>query len=148
MDSLIRYISRIHRSGNVYRERLVNIGLSGFQHVYILEVCHHPGISQERLARHICVNKSNVTRQLSALEQAGFITRSPSPDDKRVLQVFPTQKAESAYPQVCALMAEWNRRLLEDFTEEERTCLMSMLERAMGKAIQIIEEEDSGKGGS
>ena len=60
----------------------------------------------------------------------------------------PTQKAESAYPQVRALMAEWNRRLLEDFTEEERNSLMSMLERAMGKAIQIIEEEDCGKGGS
>lgn len=149
MDSLMRYINRIHRCGNAYRAgRLEDIDLNGFQHIYIFEVCRHPGISQEQLAQHICVNKSNVTRQLGALEQAGFVSRIPSPDDKRVLQVFPTEKAERAFPRVSALMAEWNQRLLEDFSDEEGACLMSLLERAMGKAIQIMQEEESGKGKS
>ena len=70
MDSLMKYISRIHRCSGRFRGDKIE-GLNGRQHTYIFHVCKRPGISQDQLARHICVNKSNITRQLGALEPAG-----------------------------------------------------------------------------
>ena len=142
MDSLMKYISRIHRCSGRFRGDKIE-GLNGRQHTYIFHVCKRPGISQDQLARHICFNKSNITRQLGALEQAGFVRRESDPDDRRVLRVYPTEKAEAALPRVCELMEEWNRLLLEELNPEEQACLLTLLSRVTRKAIAAAEPADA-----
>ena len=144
MDSLMRSINRAHRcSKRYYNEKLNADGITGNQQIYIFQICRHPGISQEQLSQRIAVNKSNVTRQLCALEQNGFIRRQPSPEDKRVLQVFPTEKAEALYPKVLDIMRLWNSLLLEDFSEDEKSLLLSMMQRVQEKALLLAEEEET-----
>lgn len=144
MDSLMRSINRTHRCYTRYHgEKLKADGISGHQQIYIFQICRHPGITQDQLARRIAVNKSNVTRQCAALEQNGFITRSPSPDDKRSLQVFPTEKALELYPKVLELMRLWNRLLLEDFEPQEQELLLDMMSRVQRKAMLLADEEET-----
>jgi len=144
MDSLMRSINRTNRcSTRYYNEKLNADGITGNQQIYIFQICRHPGISQEQLSQRIAVNKSNVTRQLCALEQNGFIRRQPSPEDKRVLQVFPTEKAEALYPKVLDIMRLWNSLLLEDFSENEKSLLLSMMQRVQEKALLLAEEEET-----
>lgn len=144
MDSLMRSINRTHRcSKRYYNEKLNADGITGNQQIYLFQICRHPGISQEQLSQRIAVNKSNVTRQLASLEQNGFIRRQPLEEDKRVLQVFPTEKAESLYPKVLAVMRQWNQLLLENFTEEEKNLLLSMMHRVQEKALLLAEEEET-----
>lgn len=69
------------------------------------------------------------------MEQAGFVRRESDPDDRRVLRVYPTEKAEAALPRVCELMEEWNRLLLEELNPEEQACLLTLLSRVTRKAI-------------
>ena len=143
MPSISRYINVISRCGNMYRnERLKGTDLGTSHHTYLFTICRNPGISQEKLARMIYINKSNVTRQLSALEQNGFISRRCSPEDRRIMQVFPTEKAEALYPKVVELMKHWNRLLLEDFSEEEQNLLLDMMQRVQAKAALLAEEEE------
>lgn len=78
MPSINRYIMTIARCSNQFRsERLRDTGLCGQHCAYILRVCREPGTTQDAIAREIYVNKSNVTRQLAALEQNGFVERRP-----------------------------------------------------------------------
>lgn len=143
MESLMKYIGKTSRCAILYRNsKLEKEGLNGYQHNYILNICKHPGLSQEQLAQKIFVNKSNVTRQLNLLEQNGFITKKTSASDKRVILVFPTQKAHDIYPKVFNLLSEWNNYLLEDFTEEECLRLYSMMEHVMNKAIMRVNTEE------
>ncbi|MGE5632188.1 MAG: MarR family winged helix-turn-helix transcriptional regulator [Caulobacteraceae bacterium] len=142
MEALMKYIGRTWRCAILYRNgKLEQEGLNGYQHSYIIKICQNPGISQEQLAQMIYINKSNVTRQLALLEQNGFIRRSLSEKDKRVMQVFPTQKALDIYPKVHNLLVEWNTYLTEDFTGEELSLLQSMLERVMNKAMARVSGE-------
>ena len=105
MRGIMKYINRINRStGIVYNQRLREFGINHCQHPYIIQICRHPGISQEELARAICVNKSNVARQLAVLEADGLLTRTPDPEDRRVMQVFPTEKMEALLPCVREVM--------------------------------------------
>ena len=98
MESLMKYISRTHRLAGQYRGTGVPCdGINSCQHIYIFQVCKNPGISQDQLSKLICVNKSNVTRQLSVLEQNGFVTRQPDPRDRRVLQVFSDRESFTAF---------------------------------------------------
>ena len=142
MDTLMKYVNRISRCAILYRSgKLENEGLNGYQHSYIMKICQNPGISQEQLAKIIYINKSNVTRQLALLEQNGFITRVPGEKDKRVMRVFPTQRALDLYPKVKSLALEWNEYLTADLTQEERGLLFSMLEQIMEKAMRRVEQE-------
>ena len=71
MPSFMRKISIIGRCAMIYRaQQLKETGLSGVHLSYILTLCRHPGMSQEQIARHIYINKSNVTRHLAQLQQS------------------------------------------------------------------------------
>ncbi|AOY74531.1 MarR family winged helix-turn-helix transcriptional regulator [Clostridium formicaceticum] len=145
MDPLMKYISRTSRCAALYRSDVLEAyGLNGYQHSYILNICQHPGISQDQLARIIYVNKSNVTRQLALLEDNGFITRTPCENDRRQRQVYPTEKAMQVYPKVREALYQLNAYLLEDFSEEEKELLMIMMKKVMHKAAKLVEKNLEG----
>lgn len=142
MPSISRYINVISRCGNMYRnERLKGTDLGTSHHTYLFTICRNPGISQEKLARMIYINKSNVTRNLAVLEKNGYIERRPSDQDKRVMLVYPTQKAQDTLPRLREIMRDWNDIVAADLTEEEleqlRAILSRIAERATGYADEI-----------
>lgn len=137
----MRCISRTARCSQLYRsERLAEVGLNGGQYVYISNVCRNPGISQEQMSRQILINKSNVARQLAALEQNGFVRREPDAKDRRVMRVYPTERAMEVYPYIQQVLADWRHYLTEDFTDEEREQLDSLLERVLEKAAAYADK--------
>ena len=86
MPPFMRQINITSRCATLYRERqLAGTGLSGCHTPYLLALYRRPGISQEELARDLNVNKSSVTRQLSAMEEKGYVRREPDPADRRSL---------------------------------------------------------------
>lgn len=146
MASIMKFINRTSRCFTLYRNnRLENEGINGYQHLYIIKICRNPGISQEELVREIYVNKSSVARQLLILEQNGFICRQPSKNDRRQLLVYPTDKALEIFPKVLEVREGWNKKLLEGFSDEEKSRLSSMLERIMDRAEYLLENEDIGE---
>ena len=148
MTAFTKSINVLYRCAVLFRtEKLKETGLNGYQNTYISNICRNPGISQDQLSKLIYINKSNVTRQLAALEQMGFITREASPTDRRVLLVYPTQKAKDLYPYIQQILGEWNDYLTSDFTEEERVLLSSMMERVMEKAADYVSENSFRKKG-
>ena len=84
-----------------------------------------------------------MTRQLASLEKKGFVERRPDVGDRRVLRAYPTAKAKAIYPKVQECMVRWNDLLLEDFSEEERTQLLTMLKRIAEKAVQLTTGTDN-----
>ena len=134
---IMRYINRTFRCGKLYRnESLAKIGLEGSDQPFVLHLCHSPGISQEQLAREIYIDKSGVARKLASLEKRGYIRRESDPQDKRVLRVYPTERLLEMLPAIRNSNTEWNRRILEGFTEEEKEQLESLLTRAMNNAMR------------
>ena len=144
MEHLTRAVNIITRCTGLYRdEALAEVGLTSCQVPYMMRICRKPGWTQEELARDLYVHKSSVTRTLAALENGGWITRTPDPEDRRALRVYPTEKAEAALPRVCELMEEWNRLLLEELNPEEQACLLTLLSRVTRKAIAAAEPADA-----
>ena len=142
MSSLFRMIHVINRCGGSYRaERLKETDLGPNHHRYIFSVCRHPGISQEELARRVYINKSNVTRHLTYLESCGYVERKQSSEDKRVLLVYPTEKAIEVLPLLKGISQDWEKTVTEGFTEEELILFKSMLARVSERASEIFDNE-------
>ena len=140
MSQIIRDITEIARCGAQYRtEALAPMGLKACHASYLTEISAHPGISQDQLAARICINKSNVARQAAILEEEGFIHRIPSPTDKRLLQLYPTEKALDLLPEITPILGCWEACLTEDLTPEEILTLERLLFKMKDKASNWME---------
>ena len=148
MEFLMRFINRTARCFTLYRNNcLENLGINGYQHLYIIKICSEPGILQDKLVKEIYVHKSSVTRQLSLLEKNGFIRRESCPDDRRQMMVYPTEKAVDLYPLVMDVRKKWGERIMEDLTQEEQETLLRLMARVAGKAEKLLMEmEESERG--
>ncbi len=139
----MRQISVTYRCAMRFREtELADTGLAGCQTPYLTALHRHPGISQEELARELNVNKSSVTRQLSSLEEQGYIRREPSAADKRILLVYLTEHAQDIISRIFACYGNWNNYLTQDFTDEEKETLSRLMGRIAARAEDYVKGGD------
>ena len=125
MTTLMRQINIISRCAASYRgEKFKDIKLCAAHHSYIIHICKKPGISQEELARHICVDKSNVTRQVFNLE------------------IYPTAKALEILPYVKEVVKFWNEYVTQDLSDEELKVLMKMMDKLVYRAKGYFENQE------
>lgn len=140
MSQIIRDITEITRCGVQYRtESLAPLELKACHASYLTEICAEPGISQDRLAGRICINKSNVARQAAILEESGFITRVPCQNDKRVMRLYPTEKALAMLPQINGILNAWENCLTKDLSDDEIEILSGVLEKMKRRASAWME---------
>lgn len=140
MPNIMRNITDITRLGIQYRsEAFAPMGLKAFHGSYLVNICANPGVSQEQLAKNICINKSNVARQAAALEEDGFIRREPCEQDKRVMRLYPTEKTLALMPQLKEVMRTWRTLLLQDLSEEEQELMEKLLQKIKARADEVVE---------
>ena len=143
MPDIIRDITEIARVGTQYKiDNFAAYGLKACHASYLMEIAGCPGISQDKLAQRICINKSNVARQAAALEEDGYIRRVPSQTDKRVMELYLTEKAVTVLPEIMQILKNWEMMLLEDLTPEEVELAGKVLLRMKNKAAQWMDENN------
>ena len=141
MTQIIRDMLEISRCGVQYRsDNLAQFGLKSIHASYLMEICANPGISQDRLARIICINKSNVARQVAVLEEDGFVRRVPSAADKRVMELYPTEKTLDILPQISDMLMRWENCITHDLTEDEKELLSALLRKMSTRAAGYMED--------
>ena len=86
------------------------------------------------------VDKSTVARQAAVLEDSGFITRTPSSRDKRVLQLYPTEKALALLPEIRRTVNEWDAIATQGLTDAELETLTQLLYKVRLNAAKWMEE--------
>ena len=143
----MRKTNIISRCEGIYRQdKLKDSGLSACHHSYILAIARHPGMTQDQLAKFICIDKSGVTRHLSYLEKKGYVERRSDQHDKRAICVYPTQKMLDILPEVKKIVKDWNDYLTKDIDSEELDCFNRILDIIAERAQKYIyEKEDSEK---
>lgn len=143
MSTLMRKINIVSRCEGLYRtDKLKDSGLCACHHSYVLAICHHPGMTQEQLAKHLCVNKSSVTRCLSQLTENGYVERRPVEHDKRAFYVYPTEKMLSVFPEIKNITAEWNAYLANGIDEKELELFHEILDKLASRAQNYITEKE------
>ena len=140
MTHFMKALGEVWRCANLYRpSQYGQLGIGSYQDSYITNICRQPGIAQEQLTKLIYAHKSSVARQLSSLEEKGFIIRTPDPNDKRSLLVYPTQKALDALPVIRQVHAQWNALILEGLTPQEQKDIEKYLKLLSDNAKRVLE---------
>lgn len=146
MSKFMKMLNNISRSQAIYRHGKISAeDMHSGHYAFVLAICREPGRSQEELARELCINKSTVARNLNCLEEKGYISRTPLPNDKRQFSVYPTEKMLAVLPEVRKASEEWMTLLSEGIPEEELRVFDSVLKRMQERAREIIEKQEENK---
>lgn len=128
---LLKWLSVADRFAKSYLdEQLAPLGINSSQHIYLLKVCDHPGISQDSLLGSVYVHPSNMVRMVASLEKKGFLTRSPCKQDKRTWQLYPTQRALDIYDAIRTACEKTESVLLHGLTVQEQSDFLTVLAKA------------------
>ena len=142
MNDFIKWISVSARHTAMHMDRvLVPYGLNASQYMYIVEVCEHPGLTQDRFFQIFYIHPSNVTRAIVALEKLGFLERRSNPKDRRTFCVYPTQKALDIYPEITRLRCAWQEEMLAGLAPGTRAELQAALRDAALRAVEQNQKE-------
>ncbi len=94
---------------------------------------HHigaiPGISFSQLSDRMVCDKSNVTRIIKGLEEAGYVTRQPHETDGRALRLYLTDQGTAMYHQVALAHKRYNQARLDCLHDIEHETLVEGLTR-------------------
>lgn len=97
-------------------------------------------------ARDICaishIEKTKVSRAVAALEEAGMLSRTPSPTDRRAEVLSLTPKGQSVFAELGQLAIGFDRRLRDSLGAAEANALTAILKRLTSRAAPTSDLDD------
>jgi DNA-binding MarR family transcriptional regulator len=88
---------------------------------------HSPG----QLAANADLSSGAMTNRLDQLERAGLVERRPSPDDRRSIRVFATEKGIETWISAFAAQAEKEKLIASALSPDEKGELNALLRKLM-----------------
>ena len=89
----------------------------------------NPGIAQIEIANQLGIDKASVVALVDRMEDAGWVTRKRSTDDRRRQGIFLTPAGVKTCSSLKKEMIEHERKFVTRYTEQELRVLISLLRR-------------------
>ncbi|MER5781756.1 MarR family winged helix-turn-helix transcriptional regulator [Streptomyces mobaraensis] len=120
-------VARLHRM--IAGQLLRGVGLHPGQELVMMQLWELGPQRQTDLVRLLDSDAATMTRTVQRLEQAGFVRRSPCPDDRRAVLVESTVAGRALRHEVERVWTELEEAATGGLTAEERTAALRALER-------------------
>lgn len=125
-------VSMLRRDFDSYCDgELEKIGLKrGYLH-FILFIGRSPGCTQRDITSALGMDAGHATRYIAWLVGEGFVERRRNERDGRSQTLRLTERGARAFARSRQILDEWDEAAMSALTEEERTCLKSLMQRVL-----------------
>jgi MarR family transcriptional regulator for hemolysin len=127
--SLLHETARLARSRYDRELRARLPGMTCARCAVLVRLAQHKGFNQAALAQILEIRPTTVVRLLDRLESAGFVARSPDPDDRRAHVLAPTAKASAVIKSIHDLNRKTDDEVQLGISSEEVSQLRALLSR-------------------
>jgi MarR family transcriptional regulator for hemolysin len=103
-----------------------------------------PDARQTDLAQKIGISEPSLVRTLQHLEAAGYVERSPHPNDRRANRIALTPEGRTAAGKIEAKLADLRRELLADVADDDLATTLRVLD-ALGQRIKTHRQPVGGQ---
>ena len=134
-ERLVASVARVIRAGRHLSSRAaaqLHGDLPSFGWPLLLPLERDGDLRCSTLAALAGIDASVASRQLAALEGAGYLLRRPDPRDGRATLFHLTERGADALATSRALRSEWAQTALGDWDEDDAQRLTALLERLLG----------------
>ncbi|MER6031930.1 MarR family transcriptional regulator [Streptomyces sp. NPDC001851] len=119
-------VARIHRM--IAGQLLRRVGLHPGQELVMMQLWELGPQRQVDLVRLLDSDAATMTRTIRRLEHAGFVRRSPCPDDKRASLIEATTASHALRKEVEQLWRQLEDATVGDSTDDEQATILRALE--------------------
>jgi len=145
---LLHDVARLMRKR--FEQNARGLGLTRSQCQVLAHLARNEGIQQSGLADILEVEPITLTRLLDRLEEAGFVERRAHATDRRIRQLYLTDKAHPLLDDIFTIGAATRGEALEGVAEEDRdrlfALLSSMKANLLDKAAPAAAERSTSNG--
>ena len=91
-------------------------------------------VAARDVVRRTPMDKMTVSRAVASLEQKGFVSRAPDPEDKRVSALALSAEGRALFDRVAAMALDFEDDLLSTLEPEEAAAFRMVLEKLEARA--------------
>lgn len=113
----------------LFLERLAPYGLKPVDFSVMSTIGHNPGVTSRQLCAALNLLPPNLVGLIQSLEARGLIERKPHPHDGRAVGLHATSKGQALMVQAEQTATELETEKTAKLTPEERTTLLSLLQK-------------------
>jgi len=132
------YFAMKHR--RIMQKYLDETGVYQAQHRLLMEISRNPNASQNDIAKAMDVSAATIAVSLKKLEKGGYIGREMVEEDNRLNKITVTEKGNKVVEQSKQIFEQADKKVLEGFTDEEKSTLLFLLNK-LNVNLDRMEEE-------
>ena len=100
---------------------------------------NHDGAVQKEIAAGCHIEPASVTTILNGMEEKGYVRRQTSPENRKYIHIFLTEKGKHYVKRLEKEFAEIELAALQNFTKTEQKELMRSMEKLYENLLNIRE---------
>ncbi len=112
----------------------VDVDVKIFANLMLLS--QQDGINQRQLGEKLDFPEYYTSRNVDSLVKAGFVERRQDPNSRRTFLIYLTEKGREKAKLLPAIVKKVNDQYLKDLSAEDRTHLISLLQKSSGHRPQ------------
>lgn len=116
-------------SKNTFNQKIKEYGISPEQWSVIYKVIEEPAISQKLVSDSTYKDQGNLTRMIDKLVKNGFLIKEQNSENRREIQLFPTEKAIDISKPIIEHSTQHNKNMLNNFSKDEEEQLFNLLNK-------------------
>lgn len=121
-------IRRVHQiSTAIFAEECARFDLTPVQYAALSSIGENPQIDATRLSDLTALDRATLGQVLERVEAKGWISRSPSPSDKRIKLLTLSPAGRRLLKRVAPVILRIRERILEPLADREQTQIMRLL---------------------
>ncbi|MBW2562227.1 MAG: MarR family transcriptional regulator [Deltaproteobacteria bacterium] len=127
-DCYVFLLSKAYQRGHgLVQKRLQPYGVTNVQYVVLEALWHREGLTAVELGQLLTIDKATLSGILDRMAEADLLIKRHDAQDKRMLRLYPTEKAHNLKDTLIEERKQANEELLAGFTQEERILLRRLL---------------------
>lgn len=139
MEDIFRYFNIISKHSNVFLDNILEpFELCSCHRLFIHKIYENPGITRDKIKNIVHIHPSNTTRIIDYLDSKGYIIKQINESDKRICELYPTEKLKEVYHVLVAAEEKWIGIITKDLSEEDINKYRELLELSTKLSIEYI----------
>lgn len=143
-NSLLMNTSLLYRCTQKYYDKnldLYQIGAGQLQ--FLILIYENEGITMSDLSLKGSFDKGTVTKGIQKLEAEGYITIIPNEKDRRIKQLYTSDKTKKIIPEVYMVRQDWWEKITRDISDEEILYYEKIQDKLIKNACELTSETNT-----
>ena len=127
-DCAIFLLAKAYQKAHaMFKKRLAPYGITSLQHLVLEGLWHLDGPTASELSKILILDKATLSGVLDRMNEAGWIEKRQDENDKRIIRLYPSDKADELKESLVGERKKTNDEILAPFSYEEQILLKRFL---------------------